>query len=131
MTHFVLDENVDDALSDLLRAAGHTVHRVKETQGEGTEDPDVVAYALSIYAIVVTRNHKHFHSIARRALEGDRKDHRHWGLLSLRCDEPHEASRVAFLLPTIEREIELARQRYPTGLLLHMEILDTQYVVHL
>lgn len=103
---FILDENAHAGIADLLRARGHEVLSVKEVWGEGTDDPDIIATALQRYAIIITRNKKHFHPRAHRVLEGDLKDHRHWGLLILNCEERLELRRVAFLLDVIEEEIE-------------------------
>ena len=83
------------------------------------------------YAIVVTRNRKHFQPSANNARRGRASDPpRHWGLLLLDCDEPEEEHRVRELADAIEQEAHYAASRYPKGLLLHMHIHNTFYTFY-
>lgn len=52
---FVADECVLGAIIDRLRADGHTVHAIRETSG-GAADPDVLATALSLQAVLLTQD---------------------------------------------------------------------------
>jgi predicted nuclease of predicted toxin-antitoxin system len=127
---FVIDQNVQDAVGNFLKQAGHDARLVRQVLTGKASDPAIVAYATMEYAIVITHNHRHFHTLAQHALEPGNKVHRTWGLLSLTCQEAHAADRIRHLLTEIEAEYELARRRYPDDLLLHMQIDERHYVIY-
>ena len=128
---FLIDENPDVRVGRALEAAGHDVEYVKAVLGERTPDDRVVLHAVDAYAIVVTSNHKHFLRLAQESLEPGRQKMRTWGLLDLKCEAPHQAARVRFLLPIIELEHLAAKGRYLDSLLLHMDVGERTYTVHL
>jgi predicted nuclease of predicted toxin-antitoxin system len=53
---FLLDHDVADQVSGVLRRAGHSVLFLRDVLSMRTKDPDVVGYALEAGAIVITCN---------------------------------------------------------------------------
>jgi len=126
----ILDENVDRAVGRVLAERGHTVLYVTDIMGEKSDDAEIVAWAIREYAIITTRNRKHFHPPALAASDKHSPISRSWGLLILRCKEAEEARRVRELVGAIEREADLALFQYADGLLLHLEINDGRYIIY-
>lgn len=113
---FIIDENADQGVGAVLAGREHTVWYVTDVMGEKSDDEEIVAWAMRDYAIIVTRNRKHFQPSANNARRGRASDPpRHWGLLLLDCDEPEEERRVRELADAIGQEAHYAASRYPKG----------------
>lgn len=54
--HLIVDENLDPATAEPLRARGHDVTTVAEEFGKGEEDPNIVAYARQTDTVVLTND---------------------------------------------------------------------------
>lgn len=128
---FLTDNHISDKVVDYLRAEGYTVELSREALGEKAPDPAIVVYANRTYATVITKNYLHFNQEAYRARDGNREEHRHWGLLCIRCGEPHIIPRFRQLQEIFLGEYHRSSvERYPRALLVHMEIYERSYMVH-
>ena len=56
MAKLLLDENVDQAVTEVLLALGHEVTSIRSLQHQGMLDPEVLALACSHESILVTNN---------------------------------------------------------------------------
>lgn len=65
------DEHVWSALVEGLRRRGMDVVTVQERQGEGTDDPDVLAEALREERILMTNDHDFLALASRSAASGE------------------------------------------------------------
>jgi len=126
---FYLDENPDVDVGVFLDSRGHEVINVKRRLGEGTPDPQVLLDARRYYGIIVTRDID-FERLAYKAIDNGPREGRTWGLLRLECKAPMQAARVRELYEIIIAEMATAKARWPTGLLLHMDIRDRAYIIH-
>jgi hypothetical protein len=84
-----------------------------------------------LYAVIVTRNHNHFHQYALKVVRGEIGGGRSWGLMTLHGPEIHHAARVRQLITIIEYEYKEAHDRYQRGgLLMHMSIYERHYTIY-
>ena len=60
MGDFYLDENVSEALVDLLKAFGHGVVSTAQLGNKGVSDVGQLLLAARMGRILVTHNHRHF-----------------------------------------------------------------------
>lgn len=128
----LIDHNVGDSLADSLLAAGHEVYKVRDVLNQSAPDPAIVRWATGNRLVVVTHNYRHFQNLADKALDNSPVDRRTWGLLCLACKTPISGERrVLHLWPIVEHEHTRALARHPTGLLLHMDIGERTYSIHL
>jgi uncharacterized protein with PIN domain len=52
----IVDENLDPAMAEPLRARGHEATTVAKEFGKGDEDPNIVAYARETDTLVLTND---------------------------------------------------------------------------
>jgi len=119
---FLFDENAPRPLAALYRSMGHEVLLVGIDLAKNVSDGEVLLFARSRDAVIVTWNHKHFMPRAHRDLRPDREHLRTWGLLTYHVPEPEAAARTSDLLETIEFEHRQCAARRPRCLILAMEI---------
>lgn len=100
---FLIDEDVDHSVGDLLRDR-HEVRHVDNVLGSGVKDPTVEQYVRAQKAVLVTADK----AFAQRLRQRDRRLPCLW----LRDLVTEERNRVAVLLEVIEREAELAGNRF-------------------
>jgi len=110
----LIDEDIDRSVGDLL-AGTHDVRYVLDVFGEGTKDPVVEQYMRAEHRLLVTGDK----AFAGRLRQRDRRLPCLW----LHDLVTEERSRVALLLDVIEREAQLAGDRF------WMEIRAGSYLV--
>ncbi|MGI8912780.1 MAG: hypothetical protein ACR2JY_03135 [Chloroflexota bacterium] len=116
--YFLLDEDVDARLADVLRVRGHAVEFARDRLGRSAADNLIAAAAarLSVIeadrlsAIVVTRNTRHFRRLIRREVEGQPTPYPRAGLICLACHAPNQVRRLEKLIEIIEAEFAIARR---------------------
>lgn len=101
---FVLDAHVGSTLRRFLLDGGHEVHDVREELVAGAQDPEIVAFAHQLDAVIITWNRKHFRPLISRDAVRRTTDFPHAGLITCRC-RPADAVRLfEQYLPIIEFE---------------------------
>lgn len=93
---FLVDEDVDVAVIELLRARGHEVREVRELFGERSDDRDNMAWARATIAIYLTCDWKY--AGPRRTLSTRS------AVLVLRDLHIHQLDRLTDLVDVVERE---------------------------
>ena len=111
---FLIDEDVDHSVGNLLAATNAVAH-VDEVLVAGAKDRVVEQYARSRGMILITGDRR----FAARLRQRDRR----WSCLFLHDLYTEERNRVAQLLDVIEREAELAGDRF------WMEIRSHSYTI--
>lgn len=124
--HFLIDENVDDAVGRYLRLRGHHVRLVNKVFAAMTKDEVIAAYGDEDKAVVVTGD-KDFKNLVQRAPQGSRQRFRSLSRISLGCREPRAKQRIEELIESIEFEYEQAQKRDDKRLI--MQISDTTFMV--
>jgi hypothetical protein len=126
--HFLLDEDVPEAVAQFLRERGHDVEWGRALLPLGSPDHLVVREADRLGAIVVTWNRKHYHPIIRRQPPGVLLRFPRAGLLSFKCSRPNAVQRLAVLISRIEREY-VERQEEDDKRVI-FEIWEDKYSIH-
>ena len=116
---FLIDEDTDARIAEVLRARGHGVEFSRAVVGEAAADTLVAAAAerLSVIeadrrgAIVITRNCRHFRRLIRRETAGARTPYPHAGLICLQCRPSSELQRMQALIEVIEAEYTVAQRQ--------------------
>lgn len=129
--HFLIDEDADAAIADLLRTRGHTVQFSREVLGRSAPDTLVAATAERLAtieadvlgAVVITRNCRHFRRLIRRETAGRATPYARAGLICLDCRAPSQLRRMEELIELIEAEHDIV-QRSPDPRLI-VEIGET------
>ena len=62
---FLLDQDVPDAIARVIQQSGHEVHRLRERISAESTDADVLAFAHSLGAVLVTCNRDDFLALAK------------------------------------------------------------------
>lgn len=126
--HFLLDENVPEAVAEFLRNRGHSV--VWSRSVVPLESPDilVIREADRIGAVVVTSNRKHFHPIIHREAPGVSPRFLRAGLLSFKCNYANAVARLALLISRIEAEYTELQGEEDQRLI--FEIWEDKYSIH-
>lgn len=102
---FFTDNDVEDAVGDLLRDSGHKVTRLRDVMLANSPDPVVDANCRENGLVLITHNHKHFKRIAH--------DLRQSGVplkplsrIDMECHQSEAVGRIKELLAHIELEWE-------------------------
>ncbi len=122
----IIDENVPHEVADFFRARGHRVLLLRDLRMLGAADPEIVAQADNLGAIVVTMD-RDFKQLVTRVPEGQRERFRRLGRISLDCKPTSAGRRVEQLIRSIEfehGEVQAERDRR-----LIIEITETSYRV--
>ncbi|MDQ4044036.1 MAG: DUF5615 family PIN-like protein [Chloroflexota bacterium] len=101
---FLTDNNVPDSVGRYLAERGHEVIRVRDILLPESEDVIIAAIGDQLEAIVVTWDYRDFRALTTQMPEGTRARFRKLGLLTLRCNAPTAARRVAAVIQYIEFE---------------------------
>jgi predicted nuclease of predicted toxin-antitoxin system len=128
----LIDHCVRESLANALIAADHDVFKVRDQLGQNASDAAIVAWATVHRLVIVTHNYRHFHTLADKALDAEEESRRTWGLLCLKCKTAAVGEqRVLDLWAIVEHEHGRATARRPQSLLLHMDIGERIYSIHL
>ena len=104
---FFTDNDVEDAVGDLLKDSGHKVTRLREVMLTNSPDPVVDANCREHGLVLVTHNWKHFKQIARKLELGSASNGTQIKALSRIDMEIHQSEgvkRMTEALPLIEAE---------------------------
>jgi predicted nuclease of predicted toxin-antitoxin system len=126
----LFDENVPRDLASHYQTAGHSVLMVGIDLAKTVSDNEIILFARSRDAIILTWNHKHFMPRALRERQPGREHLRTWGLITYHVPEPGAIARTQDLLETIEFEFQQCAARRPACLILTMEIWPTFFRVY-
>ncbi len=126
--HFLLDENVPDAVAAFLVDRGHTVDLARMLLPTGSPDILIVREADRLDAVVVTWNRRHFHPLIRREPPGTRLRFARAGLLSFKCSPANAVRRLATLISRVEAEHQERQLQADTRLI--FEIWEDKYSIH-
>jgi predicted nuclease of predicted toxin-antitoxin system len=100
---FFTDNDVPDAVGDLLRDSGHQVHRLREVMLTDSADPVVAATCREFGLVLITHNIKHFAAIVKQH-QVSRGEMDRLCRIELGCVQPIAVERVAAALSVIEAE---------------------------
>lgn len=93
-------------------------------------DTEIILFARSRDAVILTWNHKHFMPRAHRERQPGREHLRTWGLITYHMPEPNAVARTEDLLETIGFEFQQFAARRPASLIMAMEIWPTFFRVY-
>jgi predicted nuclease of predicted toxin-antitoxin system len=122
----VIDENVPVEVADYLRQRGHTVILLRDFHMLGAADREIAALAEERAAVVVTMD-RDFKQLVTRVPEGQRRQFRRLGRISLDCKPTSARRRVEQLIRSIEFEHAEAQAGQDRRLI--VEITETTYRV--
>lgn len=100
---FFTDNDVEDAVGQVLMESGHSVVRLRDVMLATSPDPVVDANCRENGLVLITHNYKHFRQIARE-LEMDGRAVRHLNRVYLEIHQSDGPRRVAEVLHLIEAE---------------------------
>jgi hypothetical protein len=100
---FFTDNDVEDAVGDLLKDSGHSVTRLREVMLKDSPDPVVDANCRQYGLVLVTHNWKHFRRIARELDLGSGKV-KHLSRIDMELHQSDGPRRMEEALPLIEAE---------------------------
>jgi hypothetical protein len=124
--HFLADENLPSAVTDYLRARGHTVDAVGDAFAKGSPDALLLS-AAELFGLVVMTFDKDFKRLIQQVPIGGRGQfNRRAGRISLSCREHEAPGRIQELIEVIELAHELANRQDKR---LVMQISLTSYTV--
>ncbi len=126
--HFLLDEDVPEAVAQFLRDREHIVTWSRALIPLGSPDPLVVREADRLGAVIVTWNRRHFHPIIRREQSGVLPRFPRAGLLSFKCNRVHAVNRLSDLIELVEREYAECQRQDDKRLI--FEIWEDKYSIH-
>jgi hypothetical protein len=111
MAHLYADENFNGKVVPLLVQLGHDVVTAQQAgkAGQGIEDAEVLAHAISLKRAVLTHNRKHFVKLHKKSIH-------HFGIVVCTNDRDYEAlaDRIhRVLLPESSLEDKLLRVNKP------------------
>jgi Domain of unknown function (DUF5615) len=106
--HFILDENVPQAVADMLVDHGHRAEWIREYVPPGSADPLVATVAEELQAVLVSFDGD-FEKIAPRIPQADRSRFRRLSRIYMCCGEPQAAERLRKALDLVLSEYALAR----------------------
>lgn len=108
---FLLDENVQNSVIDLLESRGHEVLLSRDLTAEGTPDT-ILAILTSRESLVVISHDRHFRSFKNLLPEHDRNRlARSAGRIQLEMPEVRARDRLEKALPLIEVSYADCRER--------------------
>ena len=99
--HFLLDQNVARAVSDMLVAEGHTCEFSRHLIPADAPDPMVAIAAEEAEAILVSHD-TDFNSIAPRVAHGHKTRFKKLSRVALQCSEAEAAGRLRDHLAILE-----------------------------
>jgi hypothetical protein len=100
---FFTDNDVEDAVGDLLMDSGHNVTRLREVMLADSADPVVDANCRQFGLVLITHNWKHFRRIARELDLGAGKV-KELSRIDMELHQSDGPRRMAEALPLIEAE---------------------------
>ena len=99
---FLVDENVPEAITELLRSRGHVVESVGEAFAKSSPD-SLLLTAAEQWGFVVVTFDKDFKRLIQQVPLGRKgKFSSRAGRLSLSCDEPEAIGRISEMISLIE-----------------------------
>ncbi len=122
----LVDENVQDSITEFLRERGHEVQLIRDVLPRGTADPIIAQIANRFEMVIVTRD-KGFKQLAKRAPHGHRQRFRNLSRITLRCNQARALARVKLYIESIEFEFVQAQKRGDKRLM--VEITQTTFVI--
>ncbi|HZV04595.1 MAG TPA: DUF5615 family PIN-like protein [Gemmataceae bacterium] len=109
----MLDENVPQAVADMLNSHAHEVQFIRDYIPPGGVDPLVATVSEELEAILVSFDGD-FEKIAPRVPHGQRARFRRLSRIWLCCGEPQAADRMEKALDLIESEYMIAQAKPDT-----------------
>jgi predicted nuclease of predicted toxin-antitoxin system len=123
----LMDEDVPDSATAFLRSRGHEVMLVRDIFAAGTKDPEIATYGNGLEAIIVTCNHRHFHSLSPRFSKTSRLRFPRLGRISLRCRQTAARGRLELLIERIEYEFQQSQHHADRRML--VTIRDNDFII--
>lgn len=100
---FFTDNDVEDAVGELLKDSGHTVQRLRDVMLRDSPDPIVDANCREHGLVLITHNYKHFKRIAHE-LRQSGVPLKPLSRIDMECHQSEAVQRLRELLPIIEAE---------------------------
>jgi hypothetical protein len=105
---FVLDENVPQAVADMLVQHGHQIEWIRGYVPPGSADPLVATVSEELQAILISFDGD-FEKIAPRIPKAERRRFRKLSRIYMCCGEPQAAERLRKALDLVMSEHALAQ----------------------
>lgn len=123
----LIDENVPESVTRLLKDRGHDVRLVRELLPAGTPDPVIAVVGNDLGAIVVTWNHKDFKKLVARVPRATQASLRKLGRINFRCHEARGRQRLEEMIEWVEFEYAQVQKKKDKRLM--VEIGETYFRV--
>lgn len=122
--HFMLDENVPQAVADMLTKHGHKAEFIRDYVPPGAPDPLVAVVSEELKAILVSFDGD-FERIAPRIPVGQRARFRRLSRIWMCCGEPQAAQRLEKAIALVQAEYDLTQTQRDTRM--HMWIAKSYF----